>query len=348
MHYSVTSCVLASLLLSGCSIFSSPKADPEPIAGQPLQVPAHLSMPPQPAQFDIPETRATKQLVDTKPPGLVVTLSTSSRVDEEETRARIWFDRNDYSGELQPFLETKLSEFFNEQGIRYQRAEELVWTTDWVVQSRTRGAWFWKSERPRQQAKFRVSMEPRPHGRSVAVLVEMLEHQYFEEGQPLLATGVKREEAAFLNRFTAFVGDDEFRQAQLRRSRPSDSSLELGLDGNGAATFLSEQSLEVVWTQLESLFDELSLTVTDLNRSSSTYYLSYQQPRPGIFSRVFRRKARPVLPIAEGSYQVVLSRVDQQTSISFRDAAGQALPQTTLDEMEPVLLAAIAEARIEL
>ena len=348
MHYSVTSCIIASLLLSGCSIFSSPKAEQEPIASQPLRVPAHLSMPPQPAQFDIPEVRASKQLVDTKPPGLVVPLSASSRVDEEETKARIWFDRNDYSGDLQPYLESKLSAFFNEQGISYQQADELVWTTGWVVQTRTKGAWFWKSEQPQQQAKFRVSMEPRPHGRSIAVLVEMLEHQYFEEDASLLVTGVKREEAAFLNRFTAFIGADEFRQAQLRRSRPSDSSLELAQDGNGAPSFLSEQSLEVVWTQLESLFDELSLAVTDLNRSTSTYYLNYRKPRPGIFSRVFRRNTKPVLPIAEGGYQVVLSRVEQQTSISFRDAAGQVLTEATLAEMEPVLLAAIAEARIEL
>lgn len=348
MHYSVTSCVIASLLLSGCSFFSSPKPEPEAIAGQPLQVPAHLSAPPQPAQYDIPPVRAAKQRVDTQPPGLVLTLSSSSRVDEEETRARIWFDRTDFSGDLLPFLEQKLTEFFAENAIGYQQEGELVWVTDWVMRTETTGMWFWKSEQPRDQARFRLSMEPRPHGRSVAVLVEMLEHEYFERGSELLPTGVKREETTFLNRFTAFVGDYEFRQAQLRRTRPVDTSLQLGVDGQGQPALLSEQPLEVVWSQLESLFEEVNLSVTDLNRSASTYYLRYEQPKPGLFSRVFRRKPRPTLPLADGDYQVVLGRTQQQTSISFRDKNGQSLPEGIVAELEPVLLTVISETRLEL
>ncbi|SEA41656.1 outer membrane protein assembly factor BamC [Alkalimonas amylolytica] len=348
MHYSVTSCVLASLLLSGCSFFSSPKADPEPIVGQPLQVPAHLSAPPQPAQYDIPAVRYTVQRVDAQPPGLVLTLSSSSRVDEEETRARIWFDRTDYSGDLQPFLEQKLSEFFSANSIGYQQESELSWVTDWVVQTDTTGMWFWKSEQPRDQVRYRVSMEPRPHGRSVALLVEMLEHEYFDRGRALLPTGVKREETAFLNSFTAFVGDYEFRQAQLRRSRPVDTSLQLGVDGQGQPALLSEQPLEVVWSQLESLFEAVNLSVTDLNRSASTYYLRYEQPKQGFLSRLFRRKAMPTLPLTNGDYQVVLGRTQQQTSLSFRDKNGQILPESVVAQLESVLLTVVSETRLEL
>lgn len=348
MHYSVTSCVIASLLLSGCSFFSSPKSEPKAVAGQALEVPAHLTAPPQPAQYDIPQLSATSQRVDTRPPGLVLTLSSSSRVDEEETRARVWFDRNDYTGDLLPFLEQKLGEFFADNRINYQQESELVWLTDWVVQTDTKGMWFWKSEQPRDQARFRVSMEPRPHGRSVAVLVEMLEHQFFHRDGQLLATGIKREETSFLNSFTAFVGDYEFQLAQAQRNRPADTSLQVGTDAQGQPALLSEQSLEVVWSQLETLFEEVSLDVTDLNRSTSTYYLRYERPTQGMLSRLFRRKAMPVLPLANGDYQVVLGRADQLTSISFRDNSGQVLPEQTVADIEQVLVDVVSQIRLEL
>ncbi|MCH8537382.1 MAG: outer membrane protein assembly factor BamC [Alkalimonas sp.] len=351
MHYSATSCVLASLLLSGCSLFSSPEVEQTQPTDHTLKVPSHLTAPPQPAQYDIPAVSEDRvQQVDTRAPGLVLTLSSSSRVDEEETRARVWFDRNDYSGDLLPFLQQMLTDHLQENDIAYtvEDDEQLVWLTDWVSSYQQKGFWFWKSNELREQARFRITMEPRPHGRSVAVLVEMTEHQYYQRDAELLATAVKREETAFLNGFIAAVGAEEFRQAQALRNRTVESNLTAGVDAQSQPALLSDQSLEVVWTQLEDLFAAVNLSVLDLNRSVSTYYVRFDTPKRGMFSRVFRRNTMPVLPLADGEYQVVLGRVDQLTSISFRDKSGEPLAADVVASLERPLLEAIEQASLEL
>jgi outer membrane protein assembly factor BamC len=351
VHYSATSCVLASLLLSGCSLFSSPEVEPAQPTDHTLKVPSHLTAPPQPAQYDIPAVNNSgSEQVDARAPGLVLTLSSSSRMDEEETRARVWFDRNDYSGDLVPYLQQRLTTHLQDTDISFtvEDDEQLVWLTDWVSGYRQKGHWFWKSNELREQARFRITLEPRPHGRSVAVLVEMVEHQYFQQDAKLLATAVKREETTFLNNFIAAVGADEFRQAQALRNRTVESNLQSGVDAQGQPALLSDQSLEVVWTQLEDLFAAVNLSVLDLNRSVSTYYVRFDAPTQGFFSRMWRRSQKPVLPLPKDEYQVVLGRVDQLTSISFRDKAGNPLTAEVVASLEQPLLQAIEQASLEL
>lgn len=351
MHYSATSCVLASLLLSGCSLFSSPEVEQTQSSDHKLKVPSHLTAPPQPAKYDIPELVEDRaERVDTKAPGLVLTLSSSSRVDEEETRARVWFDRNDFSGDLLPFLQQMLMDHLNENGIGYsiEDNDQLVWLTDWVSSYQQKGFWFWKSNELREQARFRITMEPRPHGRSVAVLVELMDHQYYQPDAELMATAVKREETAFLNDFIATVGAEEFRQAQALRNRTVESNLTAGVDAESQPALVSDQSLEVVWTQLEDLFATVNLSVLDLNRSVSTYYVRYDTPKRGMFSRLFGRASMPALPLPAGEYQVVLGRVEQLTSISFRDKSGNPLSADVVASLEQPLLEAIEQASLEL
>lgn len=353
MHYSATSCILASLLLSGCSLFSSPEAEaPVQSTDRTLKVPAHLTAPPQPAQYDIPALDQSRvEQIDTRAPGLVLTLSSSSRVDEEETRARVWFDRNDFSGDLVPFLQQTLTTHLQDNDIAFtveEGEDQLVWLTDWVSRYQEKGYWFWKSNELREQARYRITIEPRPHGRSAAVLVEMVEHQYFQSDAALVATAVKREEASFLNGFIAAVGADEFRQAQALRNRTVESNLQSGVDAEGQPALLSDQSLEVVWTQLEDLFTAVNLSVLDLNRSVSTYYVRFDTPSRGFFSRIFGRNKMPVLPLQNDEYQVVLGRVEQMTSISFRDKAGNPLAADVVAALEAPLLDAIEQARLEL
>lgn len=351
MHYSATSCILASLLLSGCSMFSSPEVEQVSPGDQVLKVPSHLMAPPQPAQYDIPVLDNNNVVeVDARAPGMVLTLSSSSRVDEGETRARVWFDRNDYSGDLVPFLQQTLTSHLeaNDIGYTVDGDEPLVWLTDWISRYQQKGSWFWQSSERREQARYRITMEPRPHGRSASVLVEMVEHQYFQPDAKLLTTAVKRKETVFLNDLIAAVGAIEFRQAQALRNRTVESNLKTGVDAQNQPALLSDQSLDVVWAQLDDLFAAVNLTVLDFNRSESTYYVRFEAPSRGMFSRMFGRNKMPVLPLQDDEYQVILGRVEQLTSISFRDKTGHPLTSDDVAALESPLLEAIEQSNLDI
>lgn len=351
MQHWVKSSLVASVLLSGCSLFSTqqPTQDEGTKGVSSLKIPTGLAQPAQPAQFDIPEASAAQAETDTRSPALVLATASSSRVEEGDKLSRVWFERNDYTGDLVPFLQRMLKTQFAEQGVTLDADETgLVYTTGWISRSEERGFWFWQSQQQTDQARFTISIEARPHGRSASMTVTMLEHQYFNEGAKLVGRAAQRQEVALLNQIIDRIGKEEIIIAQANKAKAPDVALEPGMDANGNAALLSPQPIDVVWSQLEAVFTELNLEVTDMNRSVFTYYLSYTRQEPGFWSRIWGSAEKPVLPVANGEYQLVLSRVAQQTAISLRDKDGAELAPETVLALHQPFVEAIRLARVEL
>ena len=351
MQHWIKSSVVASVLLTGCSLLQTEQAE---TAGQPasvpeLKVPAGLEAPAKPAKYDIPDTNRADTAVDIRSPALVLGTASSSRVEEGDKLSRVWFDRSDYTGDLVPFLKQMLQTQFAEQRIELTSDEQgLNYTTGWIARSEEEGFWFWKSSQQQEQARYKISIEPRPHGRSASVTVTMLEHQYFTPDAKLSKTDTKRQEVALLNQIIDRIGKEEIIIARANKAKAPDVSLEPGMDAEGNPALVTPQPIDVTWSQLEALFTELNLDVTDINRSSYTYYLNYHKPEPGFWSKIWGSDTKPVLPLPDGEYQLVLSRADKQTAISLRDKNGTSLDaETTLALHEP-FVQAIRLARIEL
>lgn len=351
MQYWVKCSLAASLLLSGCSLFSAQQpAQEEGTKGViSLKIPTGLAQPAQPAQFDIPESSSTQAETDTRSPALVLATATSSRVEEGDRLSRVWFDRTDYTGDLVPFLQQMLQAQFAEQGITLEPDDTgLVYTTGWISRSEEQGFWFWKSQQQTEQARFTIRIEPRPHGRSASMTVTMLEHQYFNEDAKLIGRAAQRQEVALLNQIIDRIGKEEIIIAQANKAKAPDVALEPGMDANGNPALLSPQPIDVVWSQLEAVFSELNLEVTDMNRSAFTYYLNYEKQTPGLWSRIWGSDDKPVLPVANGEYQLVLSRVAQQTALSLRDKDGAELAPEIVLALHQPFVEAIRLARVEL
>nr|WP_245217607.1 outer membrane protein assembly factor BamC [Rheinheimera maricola] len=339
-------------MLTGCSVFQA-----EPVAENSrgnnvsaLKVPAGLQQPAAPGQYDIPASDAAVTAVEIRSPALVLATASSSRVEEGEKLARVWFDRNDYTGELLPFLQQVLSKQFAEQGIELNQTdtEGLEYTTGWITRSNETGFWFWQSTETTEQARFKLKFEPRPHGRSVSLMLTMLEHQYFTSQGKLDGRDAQRQEIALLNQIIDRVGKEEIVVAMANKAKVPDVSLEPGFDAEGNPVLLSTQSIDVVWSQLELVFDALNLDVTDMNRSVYTYYLQYTQPEQGFWSSLWGNAPPIALPLSAGEYQLVLKRQESGTSLSLRDSAGTALsPQQVLDSYQP-FVQAVQRARVEL
>ncbi len=353
MHYWVKSCLAFSVLLSGCSMFKSDQAEKTLPDRVELQLPASMSSPNRPSQFDIPQaaSAATASTVDERlPPSLVLATAPSSRVDEEEKLARVWFERNDNTGDILPFVQQQLRDFFASQNVSLTAVDAggLQLETGWMTRYQDKGFWFWKSSEAKDEARFALTVEPRPHGRSLSLKTKLLEHRYFERGNQLNALAIKREEVNLLNQLINQVAVTEFQIVRANRSRETEVSLQPGMNSAGEPAMVSSQPIDVTWTQLELLFAELNLTVTDFNRSIFTYYVSYTKPSRGFWATLFRRAPPRTLPLADGQYQFVLSRNNMGTAISLLTKEGQTLDADLVLSLVEPLAEAAREARIEL
>lgn len=352
MHKWALGCVACSMLLSGCSVFQSETVNPQPKQPVNLAIPEGLARPNQPAAFDIPALQSTSpQMVDRRSPSLVLATATSSRLDEEEVLARVWFERNELTGELINFVTGQLQQFFTDQSVDLTQVDQdgLVFHTAWINRQETSGFWFWKQQNITEQARFALTLEPRPHGRSASLTVSLLEHRYLTDKPDINALDTKTAEVSLLNQVINQVAMTEALIARERRVAAPQASLEPGIDTEGNAVFTSNQPLDVVWSQLELLFPELNLSVTDLDRTVFTYYLSYSTPKRGFWRTVTFREGPLALPLADGDYQIQLSRsASGGTVISWQDQVGQPLAAAMVAAMYDPLLQAVRAAGAEL
>ena len=168
MQHWVKCSVLGSVMLSGCSLVQSTNEQVvEQRRIETIQVPESLERPGQPGEFDIPVTNATAAATDTRSPTLVLASAASSRVEEGERASRVWFDRNDITGDLVPFLQRMLQTQFSEQGVELTAQDEqgLIYHTGWINRSAETGFWFWSAPQQTEQARFKIEIAPRTHGR---------------------------------------------------------------------------------------------------------------------------------------------------------------------------------------
>ncbi|KKO49905.1 hypothetical protein VT06_04755 [Arsukibacterium sp. MJ3] len=342
---------VSAILLSGCSVF---KADPELRAKrQPvtLDIPADLATPRQPGKYDIPVTKGSPGTVTDKSPVLVLATASSSRItDEAEKLARVMFERNDLTGDLLPFLIEQINRFFVSDNVTVNPtgSDNLNFATDWIKRYRTEGFWFWQDAVLLDEARYAINIEPRPHGRSAVLTITLLEHRYFNEKQKLSVADARDNEVQLLNGLINQVAIAEIETAVVNRDREPDVALEPGMNNAGEPALITPQSLDVVWSQLEPVLKQLNFTINDINRSSYTYYLSYSKPSRGLWSSLLGQDAPPVLPIADGDYQIVLQRTVAGTAINLLTKDGQPLAAETVVAAYTPFVAAIKAAKVEL
>jgi outer membrane protein assembly factor BamC len=354
VQYWIPASLAASLLISGCSLFPEDTADqaaPEAKPVAELQVPAGLAAAKRPAQFDIPPTpNAPVTEAELKSPMQVLALATNSRVEEEEKEARIWFERSEFSGELLPYLKKSLQDFGQEKQIEITQKDQdaLVFETGWVSRFEEEGFWLWKNMVEKEQSRFLVVFEPKSHGRSVGVRVQLLQHRFIDKDAKLSAIAQKREEVYFLNRFVDKVATVELAQIRQKKAQSRQITLTTGFDAEGNAAMLTGQSIDLAWSQLELMFEQNGFLVNDLDRTKYTFFLTYQQPETGFWDSLWGSKETIAVPLTPGDYQLVLTKAEVGTSLSWRNSAGKVLSADQITALHQTLVQIIRKDNIEL
>ena len=352
MHYWIPGAVAATLLLSGCSLWPATEktaVNEQRIAE--LKIPAGLEAPKKPGQYDLPAKVAAgvaPEQMDLRAPMQVLAVATNARVEEEEKEARVWFERSEFTGDLMPYLQTNISGYFTKNTIEVSQPKQLEWQTGWVSEYQETGWWLWKGQELTQQSKFSVQLEPRSHGRTIAVQVKLLEHKYTDETQKLTPISQRREEVHFLNRIIDHIATVELAAIREAKAKLPDVLLTRAVNDKQEPVMLTTQPIDVAWSQLELLLEKVGLEVTDLNQSDYVYYVKYVKAEQGFWDGIWGDEDLPELPLTAGEYQLSLSKTDKGTAIKIKDKDGKVLDQTTLDAVYEVFAAAIRQGKLEL
>jgi outer membrane protein assembly factor BamC len=355
VQYWIPASVIASLFISGCSLF--PQVFPEQAtaaqsrAVAELKVPAGLNSPKKPAQFDIPAApNAPVTEVELKSPMQVLALATNSRVEEEEKEARIWFERSEFTGALLPYLQNNIQSFGTDKNISITQKDQqgLAFETGWVSRFEEEGFWLWKELVEKEQSRFLVTLEPKPHGRAVGMRVQLLEHRYIDNDKKLSAIAQKREEVYFLNRLVDKVATVELAQIKQKKAQSRAVTLTTGFDDEGNAVMLTGQTLDQAWAQLELLFEPNGFVVNDLNRTDYIYYLTYEKPDTGFWDSLWGDEEQIELALESGDYQLALKKSVVGTSLQWRDSTGKALSPAQVTALYEGLVQLIKKDNIEL
>jgi outer membrane protein assembly factor BamC len=354
VQYWIPASLVASLFISGCSLFPEDVTDQNSAEKKPvaeLKVPAGLAAAKKPTQFDIPAApNAPVTEVELKSPMQVLALATNSRVEEEEKEARIWFERSEFTGELLPYLKKNLVDFGQEKQIEVTQKDQqgLVFETGWVSRFEEEGFWLWKDMVEKEQSRFLVVFEPKPHGRSVGVRVQLLDHRFIENDNKLSAIAQKREEVYFLNRLVDKVATVELAQIKLKKAQARQVTLTTGFDAEGNAIMLTGQSIDQAWVQLELMFEQNGFVVNDLDRTKYSFFVTYSEPETGFWDSLWNSEETVVVPLTPGDYQLVLSKAEVGTSLSWRDSAGKVLSAEQVSALQQALVRIIKKGNIEL
>jgi uncharacterized lipoprotein len=352
VHYWIPGAVAATLLLSGCSLW--PAAEKTAVNEQriaELQIPAGLKAPKKPGQYDLPAKVAAgvaPEQMDLRAPMQVLAVATNARVEEEEKEARVWFERSEFTGDLLPYLQNNINGYFSKNTIEVSQPKQLEWQTGWVSEYQETGWWLWKGQELTQQSKFSVQLEPRSHGRTVAVQVRLLEHKYTDDTQKLTPISQRREEVHFLNRIIDHIATVELAAIREAKAKLPDVLLTRAVNEKQEPVMLTTQPIDVAWSQLELVLEKVGLEVTDLNQSDYVYYVKYVKAEQGFWDSIWGDEDLPELPLTAGEYQLSLSKTDKGTAIKIKDKDGKVLDQTTLDAVYEVFAAAIRQGKLEL
>ena len=354
MQYWIPASLVASLFISGCSLFPDEVTEQSPVEAKPvaeLKVPAGLTAAKKPAQFDIPPApNAPVTEVELKSPMQVLALATNSRVEEEEKEARIWFERSEFTGELLPYLKKNVLDFGAEKQIEITQKDQqgLVFETGWVSRFEEEGFWLWKDLVEKEQSRFLVVFEPKTHGRAVGVRVQLLEHRYIENDAKLSAIAQKREEVYFLNRLVDKVATVELAQIKLKKAQSRQVTLTTGFDADGNAAMVTGQALDTAWAQLELLFEQNGFVVNDLDRTRYTFFLTYSEPETGFWDSLWSDDTVINVPLTPGDYQVVLTKAEVGTILSWRDSEGKVMSAEQVSALHQALVQIVKKDHIEL
>jgi len=322
--------------------------------GKELSIPKNLKAPKQKQDFfitnKINQQGPIGNKVDVRAPSLVLPIANSSRVETDNSHAKIWFDKVLEDTDLQLFIHQALIEKLAEDGVGIDviDIENKIFESQWYNKEKASGIWLFEEVESTESMRFRYQLESKPHGRSVALIVSLVDYMKSDQTggtKEMNLLDKQRAEMAMLNGVIAQV-DYKYRkhQRENRLMRANQEIVTIGENKDSEPAFIVEMELDLLWANMPMFFENHGFTVKDLNETKKIYYVDFVKPTVGLWSKIWGDD-KPIIDLKNQKYQFVLSPLgdnEEQTSVTLIDAAGKVLSLETLEKVFPVIEPALS------
>lgn len=350
---------LLSFAIAGCSSVSNKLADgdfdyADNSEAKKLAIPNDLSAPKEHNDFfisnDINHQGPIGTQVDVRAPSLVLPIAASSRVESNSGQAKIWFDQVLDDSDLQTFIYNSLEEQLSADGVVIDLIDEenKIYESQWYNKEKVSGSWLFEEVESTESFRFRYQLESKPHGRSVALIVSLVDYMKTDQSGATKSMNLlekQRAEMAMLNEVVAQVDYNYRKQQQENRLlRANQKLVTIGESALEEPAYIVEMEIESLWPNMPIFFEDHGFSVADLDESKKIYYVDFIKPDVSLWDKIWGDEV-PVIEVDDQRYQFVLASIGEkgeQTSVTIFNAQGDVLPAETLERIFPVMEAGLS------
>ena len=317
-----------------------------------LIIPENLDKPNYKKDFfissDINHSGPIGKEVDVRAPSLALPIAAATRVENKGGKTQIWFDKVIEEKDIQAMVYQAIVDYLESQNSSLASVDEqnLRYQSDWLVNEKEQG-WIFTSNVKVAQKKFKYQLETKPHGRSVGLMVDLLDYQTFdEEGEQSQTEEIdlidkERLEMAMLNEI---IGQVDYQYRQQRKENAllaaKQSLVSIGKNSDNNPAYIVDMGHDLVWSNMPILFSKYGFEVNDLNESTKVYYVTYKKPEQSIWDSIWGDEVIE-LGLEDGQYRFTVAPNGDKTSVTISDNQ-QSLSQTALEKLFDVMQLALS------
>lgn len=311
-----------------------------------LTVPTGLLEPKQKQEFYIPEVKDTNsptgEDMDIRAPSLVIPMAASSRIEGNEGKAQVWFDQVIDEQVLLDFIRDAVKSQLVSDGVALTAVgdDNLVFESDWYRNEKEGGYWFFKEVVESESIRFKYTLEAKPHGRSVAINVDLIEYAKKDlSGSTTEINSIEqhRAEMAMLNTLIGEV-DYQYRiySHELLQSKAKEIDIALTSNQDNEPALLASMDLDTLWSNIPTFFRDNNFEITDLDESKHIYFTTFKKPEPSFWDNVWNDE-KPSLNLNDGKYKFMFAESDNKTLVTILNENDELLPSSTLEDILPAM-----------
>jgi len=345
---------LLSIAISGCSSVSNKQASGDfdyatKQEAKEISVPVGLKTPAKKNDFFVENNINHKgpvgKDIDVRAPSLVLPVAASSRVETNNEQAKIWFDQVLDNKDLEKFIYQAVQEQLESDGVALDviDAESKIFESQWYNDETESGFWFFETVNTTESMRFRYQLETKPHGRSVALIVTLVDYMKTDSSggsKEINLIDKTRVEMAMLNEIVSQV-DYKYRsqQQENRLMRANQQLVSFDVNAKDEPAYIVEMELDSLWSNMPIFFENYGFNVSDLNETKKIYYVDFVKPDISLWDKLWGDNV-PELDLTDGKYQFILAEVkdaEERTSVTLLDENGAVLSHSLLEKLLPLM-----------
>lgn len=354
MKKSLTLVLLVAL--SACSTnesrttASGSKAYLQTTANQTIQVPAELNKPITTDRYAIPAVGAAAAVnmgndLPVSSVQLVRPLAAGTYIEENSNEAIVVIDRLDSPLEVNEYVWNMVDGYALQNQLTVANQVQFAR----VIQKSYRDnmdALFSLAtdEAPAERVDFLLTLVPEGNGRVARLKVELLAAQ--TANGEALSVFVQRDLAFnLLNDILTYANEQDTRTKYQRIARIRDGvDSQIIINDKGQTQLVAAENYDVIWSKVLLVLRKLDFDVKDLDKSTGLLTLNYL-PDNSWWDNLFGDES---LALEEGAYNMQLITNDNGTAITLTDKDGQALADSTLQQLFSAMQSLLAEDNLDI